>query len=491
MSEEAEVLGTIEQLLDTFRAPAVMVHRPYSPLGLPPTRSRLGGLPLLPDAFEWPKGRSTIGEGEIPLHFLAQIDCAELPRIDAAMPTQGMLFFFGRDDEEQLWGDTKPHDDARIIYAPRVSPDQRERPAPAALPPIRGEFYRGSPFPLPGDSGPSVHASWPVALLPIDTWPDVSALLENKIFRKAVLSCRPYFEKIGRFEKVIDKDPLWAAVLEFDRAREPFGELYDQRLNALRLGTIASATGQTPPAKAKPDWPSGFKQGSRLAFDPSPNSRPFPQVAVMIDRIARLIVLQATSLLDHRDYQNEEKRQPLERTKETGLYWVNRCKEIGPEIIPSQADAQGFASWLKQLSGDPSIVSDNGPTIYSPYLRGGLNDIFSKAILSTIQYAAQSPKVAAAIPASFYDAFADQHLPFAFRFGSKILSPEFHQMLGHDRSCQDAKPVDSGAVLLLQLGDDDVLNMGFGDVGSASFWIERKDLEQLRFENAWGEIVGH
>jgi uncharacterized protein YwqG len=454
-------------------------------------RSRLGGLPSLPDAIEWPSGCSYDGK-KVPLHFLAQIDCAELPKINTGMPTEGLLFFFGRDDEEQLWGDTKPRDDAQIIYAPKVSHDQRERPAPAALPPIRGKFYCGSPWPLPGESGPSIHASWPVALLQIDTWPDISAIWKTDLFRNAVLSCRPYFEQKGRIEKGLQKGPL-AAVIEFDRARKPFGELYDQRLNALRVGAIVSVTGCKPRAEEKPNWWSGFNKPCRLPLDPSPNFKLFPQVALMIDRIARLIVLKASSLLVHPHYQDQEKREPLATTKEAGLYWVNRCKEIGLETIPSQADIQGFAGWLKQLAGDPSVVLEGGPRVYSPYL-SNLNDIFSEAIQNTILYAARSPRVGALIPAHFYQVFENQHLPFDQAFSQikkGILRPAFHQMLGHERSCQDAKPVDSGAVLLLLLCPDDVLNMSFGDRGFVSFWIEPKDLTHLRFENAWGEIVGH
>jgi hypothetical protein len=176
--------------------------------------------------------------------------------------------------------------------------------------------------------------------------------------------------------------------------------------------------------------------------------------------------------------------------QEAGLYWVNRYKEIGLEAIPSQADIQGFTDWLKQLAGDPSIVSEGGPRVYSPYLQGYLNHIFSEAILSAVQYAARFPMVAALIPAYFYGVFENQHLPFN-QIERGILRPAFHQMLGHDSSCQDAKPVDSDSVLLLQLCPDDVLNMSFGDRGSVSFWIEPKDLKHLRFENAWGEIVGH
>ncbi len=60
-------------------------------------KSRLGGLPPLPDEIHWPVQSRT----NIPFHFLGQIDLAALPRTplphspdDAALPSYGMLYFF-------------------------------------------------------------------------------------------------------------------------------------------------------------------------------------------------------------------------------------------------------------------------------------------------------------------------------------------------------------------------------------------------------------
>lgn len=67
------------------------------------TKSRLGGLPSLPDHIEWP--RQTVSG--TPLHFLAQIDPSTPldPAIDdVRLPSHGMLFFFADIEEEMLWG---------------------------------------------------------------------------------------------------------------------------------------------------------------------------------------------------------------------------------------------------------------------------------------------------------------------------------------------------------------------------------------------------
>jgi uncharacterized protein YwqG len=151
----------IEAVLAKYRVPAILLHRPYPPIELPQVRSRLGGLPNLPEGTDWPYGRDYQGNA-VPLHFLAQIDCAELPPIDARLPTTGMLFFFARDDEEQVWGyESDPHDDGRVIYAPHVSDVQGVRIAPTNLLPIGNRLAGFDPV-TPDMAGPTVHFSWPL-----------------------------------------------------------------------------------------------------------------------------------------------------------------------------------------------------------------------------------------------------------------------------------------------------------------------------------------
>ena len=67
-----------------------------------------------------------------PMHFLAQIDCAELPRVDPDMPSQGMLFFFAMNDEEQIWDTDEPQQRVRVLYAP-VAVDQHVRALPDGM----------------------------------------------------------------------------------------------------------------------------------------------------------------------------------------------------------------------------------------------------------------------------------------------------------------------------------------------------------------------
>jgi uncharacterized protein YwqG len=89
--------------------------------------SKLGGLPRLPSAVEWPAW-----EGD-PLAFLAQVALDELPPSPAieGLPLEGMLYFF-YDARQTTWG-FSPQDRGswRVIYAP--APGSSSRPAPVRL----------------------------------------------------------------------------------------------------------------------------------------------------------------------------------------------------------------------------------------------------------------------------------------------------------------------------------------------------------------------
>lgn len=79
-----------------------------------PALSKLGGLPEVPMAFEWP-----YGENE-PMMFLAQIHLAEVPDNHnlEGLPEKGMLYFF-YDVLSHNWGfDPDDHESWRVIYHP-------------------------------------------------------------------------------------------------------------------------------------------------------------------------------------------------------------------------------------------------------------------------------------------------------------------------------------------------------------------------------------
>lgn len=78
--------------------------------------TRFGGVPDIPADFIWPEYGA---EGEkIPLHFLLQINCADLAALDKddLLPKSGLLSFF-YETEEQPWGFEKEHaGSARVFW---------------------------------------------------------------------------------------------------------------------------------------------------------------------------------------------------------------------------------------------------------------------------------------------------------------------------------------------------------------------------------------
>lgn len=165
-----ERTADIDGLFRCHRRDAVLLHRPYPPHAGPAGNSKFGGLPRLPIHYEWP--RTSDG---IPLHFLAQIDCADID-FATPLPDRGVLFFFGRDDDEQIWNFRPPvTDDCRVIHASDASAATKPRAAPADLPPIGGFYARPAwrEFLREGEPGPNVHVEWPIRPLRMDSWPDL------------------------------------------------------------------------------------------------------------------------------------------------------------------------------------------------------------------------------------------------------------------------------------------------------------------------------
>lgn len=104
-----------ERTLDSFvtrNGESAIILRPEGGATNEGRVSRFGGLPLLSSRMEWP--RDPAGR---PLHFLAEIDCVELPW-HGMLPNRGTISFFGRDDEEQIWEDNVdvPTMNCAVVY---------------------------------------------------------------------------------------------------------------------------------------------------------------------------------------------------------------------------------------------------------------------------------------------------------------------------------------------------------------------------------------
>jgi len=145
---------------------SVVLRRQIPPRLDEAPRSWLGGLPMLPDVVEWPRGRDPERPAEEarPLHFVAQIACADLP---AALwgglgPRTGWLLFFFN-------GNTclADHPDAsRVIHIAELGP---ERLPPADICPVHDGIGTGSRFAgwMAQADVPPIWRRWPVDIVSV------------------------------------------------------------------------------------------------------------------------------------------------------------------------------------------------------------------------------------------------------------------------------------------------------------------------------------
>jgi hypothetical protein len=142
----------------------VVLRRQIPPRFGEAPRSWLGGLPMLPDGVAWPRSVSSEypDRGERPLHFVAQICCADLPaELWAGLgPRQGWLLLFI--DPNQ--GYPEDADAFRILHTNALG---TERPPPDDLGPVHDGMYAAWDFGHCGgpDQVPRVWRRWPVDLV--------------------------------------------------------------------------------------------------------------------------------------------------------------------------------------------------------------------------------------------------------------------------------------------------------------------------------------
>lgn len=445
-----------DALFRRYRRDAVLLHRPWPPHAGPPTNSRFGGLPSLPERYAWPRTSSGT-----PLHFLAQIDCADI-RFKTALPDRGVLFFFGRDDDEQLWNEQPPaSDDCRVLYALDAFALTPPRQPPADLPPILGSgsvawFYE---YRIGGEKGPSVHAAWPIVPLRFDSYPDTSAL--PQMLEHATTSWLRVLE--GGFRRVLR--------LEDEDGVEDVEELYAGELNARRVAAFQAATGVPPRGDGEP-VSNDIRAGAAIFGPAASGPQGFPQHWAYVHYLARAILHNPSSFAYAREEERDEQRARVAAQAER---WLARSREVPLDRPVAEEDRQALRAWLVGLKGPDEHLEIGYRAARLAFL----------AAAATIRTWAGDPALAALVPAHVYDACADYFSSYA---GGRVY---FSQMLGHAPSAQDALPADDPMVCLLNLQTDSAVGWTFGDAGQCTFWITAHDLARRDFSYVEGTIVGH
>ena len=448
-----------DRLFRRYRRDAVLLHRPYPPHAGPRTNSWLGGLPGLPAHLDWPRA----SDGT-PLHFFAQVDCADVA-FPTPLPDRGVLFFFGRDDDEHEWnGEGPASDDCRVLYAPDATAATPRREAPSDLPQIGGSYPRSvwPGFAHEGGRGPSLRDEWPLRPLPIASWPDAlpdapdSRLLSLRgLLRSRETSRGGVWDRwraginmlLAGFEA--DPEESWQEV----EAREG---RYKEELARLRADAFAEATGERPARDPQGHVPE-VGSGRAIFFHAEEGPEAYPQCWITV-RHCVLALRGRPALVLGSD--PDVARLADDAAEE----WLRRAHQAGLDEVVPEEERGAFRAWLTGLG------HSNAET---PLGFGAAHMVFASTY-ATVRSWAGDPSRAARLPPAVYEI-----VRYAFSGFSASGYVAFWQMLGHAPSPQRPPPPDDPAVCLLA-----------DPGGYCTFWIAPQDLARRDFSKVWGRVEG-
>lgn len=414
-----------DALFRRYRREAVLLHQPWPPQAGPRTNSHFGGLPRLPDRYAWP--RTTSGK---PLHFMAQIDCADI-RFETPLPERGVLFFFGRGNVYAWNAEPPASNTCRVLYALDACARTPPRQPPADLPPLD----------RPKTQPDNVHPAWPVVPFRFDTFPEESGLPEASERDE-----RAWRRFLDRFARGAPKGLEIGADVR---------DAYDAQLAARRAAALVAATGAQPPGKPM-TWKEGADAGNAIFGFAASGPQSFPQHWAYVHHFI-LEILDRPLLYAIAETKQGEGAAEAER-------WLGRAREGTLHRPVAEDDRQALRTWLASLDY-PGLV-----------FRGAAG---------TIRSWAADPALAALIPAHVYAACASSF------YGYHEQYPRFSQMLGHAPASHQARSADDPAICLLNIDTDLALGWHFADIGGqCTFWITPRDLARRDFSKVVGSTDG-
>jgi len=371
-----------------------------------------------------------------------------------------VLFFFGRDDEEQVWNQIRdetasPFDDSRVLHALDAFAATPTREAPGDLRPIGGSYPGRAwrEYLRDGEPGPNIHVEWPIEPVRMDSWPDA-------LFPEAEKSLSPPPTFLARLLRPHPTAQTWQEV-------EARNQRYAESLERHRAKAYAEATGEQP--HVFEDDPNGESAAGRAIFaHAAEGPEAYPQHWIAIHYAARALLHRPAGVLGA----EPAVLAPLVSTAES---WLRRSEEAGLDEPVSEEVRGEFRTWLTSLRR----TAQETPLYFSAA------KLVFQSMIATIRAWAGDPVRSMRIPEWAYAAMRfrfDVHTPWGMQYA---------QMLGHAPSAQEPQAPDDPTICLLNLASEYGAGWMFGDVGNCTFWIEPTDLARKDFDKAWGIIEGH
>ncbi|MHC2335158.1 DUF1963 domain-containing protein [Bradyrhizobium sp. USDA 4454] len=479
---------------------SVVLRRQVPPRTEAP-RSWLGGLPMLPDGVEWPRSVSEEHpeRGERPLHFIAQIACADLPveLWGGLGPRHGFLLLFI--DPNQ--GVPEGPDALCVLHVDALG---SERQAPADLGPVHDGMYSGPSYDYcrSVDEVPDRWRRWPVDLVVVAN----EARIEGQRTRVAP----------DNFAQVLYAGQPVASDGQRPAEPEPFtwrGALYV-------LDTIARAYAKPakPPAESQiPDWlverlnQPGYI-GSILAAVEADAAKWIASSAVMLegpepdDAALRQQRAQIRSAAAHRKSRRDALADFLARHPTPGAIvdylrrsdrehhdWLagvservagERAAVLTHDLdspIPDQAwhelkarlQQDAFQFWryaATERDGEAGHVTFH-ETVISAYgeRRFGINELVADYYVDDARRSLIPPSVLAEFEPHWRSIYHNRP----------------HRIGGyHDGLQSDARIGPASELLLFQIATDDAMHWCWGDVGAYYVFLEMGALKAMDFSKA-------
>ncbi|MFO1032759.1 MAG: DUF1963 domain-containing protein [Hyphomicrobiales bacterium] len=446
---QSENLAAKQPALDEFaRAhqnlkPGIALIRPYPPPQELKVRSRIGGLPDLPETLAWPRVEPNsdrrLMRGGCPLHFLAQLDLHEMPIVDPRLPAVGTLFFFAHFDEELGWSGTR--NSVRVLFDPK-SKGRKVCPPPTITPICDGTSEYQCKFGIENDSIHAIFPEWPLLARTIETVPGPQFSRSDKLY-SALMRRRTALEREFLISQLAGKVNTQFTAKVF---------------NPYEFGWIArdSNDGKMYPTKLASEelfcHPRLCELLTRRLINMFKRAEPDTE---------QLIVAGKTLMRDF----HAEKVVPLE-TRGRLQSWVS--------------DVVRVYTWRMDFPGARISLDDALKSSLLQFVaESGKLGLNTRHIHEKIFAFAAAGHVLQRSDWGMYSSDDDESIAF------------FHQSLGHIWTAQGLPKEDAENICLLNLKSDFGLGMLICDAGDMQFWITPKDLAAKNFSNVWATTQGH
>lgn len=480
-----------------------------------PPRSWLGGLPMMPEAIEWPRGlnpESRDGVAE-PLHFVAQIACADLSQeLWAGLgPRTGWLLFF-------LNANSSTTDDKglyRVIHTQELG---KERRVPEDTGPVHDGVYTGSQFRhyMPQADVPPLWRRWPVDLVTVANQLRIvegRSLAAPDDFAAILYPGQPIAEERGRTPSV---EPFsWRCLGYGWRAVKAaaVAEISDSQLrNRKVLIDKFRAQGELPsiiaaldeelreiagsPLGQRLDDPANWIDEerphlSRLLSTRNDKTRRREEIAAVLEASAAVTTEYPNidTLLTFLDTENERYERWRTATLDRSALLEAHFAATDPDTA---LDPEHFQDIRDALSADNcrywALAYGRHPTVIIEQRMRSLWDWFDPA----------AKAASAEVAADYYVDSSRVHLLPAEACAA--LEPWWRQLYNnrphriggyHDGLQSDAQEGPTDSPLLLQLATDIPMQWCWGDSGAIYHFIPTAALDAADFERADCQIECH